>query len=138
MSVIGSSPRVWGQGETLANVGNYSGIIPTRVGTSIAQRIDYPMKAGSSPRVWGQAITVKQKTLVFGIIPTRVGTRVWRTNEPRRCEDHPHACGDKCYTSIILQRVEGSSPRVWGQVIIRCAPALIVGIIPTRVGTSKT
>ena len=33
IKVVGSSPCVWGQGENLANVGNYSGIIPMRVGT---------------------------------------------------------------------------------------------------------
>ena len=37
----GSSPRVWGQGETLGNVGNFSGIIPTRMGTSQAVRLYY-------------------------------------------------------------------------------------------------
>ena len=32
--VLGSSPRVWGQGKPIEELPGYSGIIPTRVGTS--------------------------------------------------------------------------------------------------------
>ena len=34
-SVLGSSPRVWGQGKTNGKSFKWLGIIPTRVGTSV-------------------------------------------------------------------------------------------------------
>ena len=34
LSPIGSSPRVWGQADTVSDVSQTVGIIPTRVGTS--------------------------------------------------------------------------------------------------------
>ena len=71
---IGSSPRVWGQGDLSEEEVEELGIIPTRVGTSphpvqrCKARRDHPHACGdkqrfrpallyvggSSPRVWGQ------------------------------------------------------------------------------------
>ena len=51
-------------------------------------------------------------------------------------EDHPHACGDKVKSVPLFPRRAGSSPRVWGQANSKHAVAVVVGIIPTRVGTS--
>ena len=50
--------------------------------------------------------------------------------------DHPHACGDKYdfFNDMINQA--GSSPRVWGQVVICLYIPPFNRIIPTRVGTS--
>ena len=90
----GSSPRVWGQVIRLFCPVSYSGIIPTRMGTSILhtslliQAEDHPhaygdklllfitmrLIKGSSPRVWGQVFTVSADVLKSGIIPTRMGT----------------------------------------------------------------
>ena len=73
----------------------YTGIIPTRVGTSdwVTHRIDkwedHPhacgdkstgygcvyAEKGSSPRVWGQVEYTGERHAGGGIIPTRVGTR---------------------------------------------------------------
>ena len=92
----GSSPRVWGQVAVFVYTQKYKGIIPTRVGTSIARLItahvspDHPhacgdkvflvclyyTTGGSSPRVWGQASLSPALTLSPRIIPTRVGTSV--------------------------------------------------------------
>ena len=92
---IGSSPRVWGQVFLLGYTACQSGIIPTRVGTSVISCIisvkykDHPhacgdkqladykqgKKGGSSPRVWGQVYHAFTLCGVTGIIPTRVGTR---------------------------------------------------------------
>ena len=72
--VLGSSPRVWGQGFSCASYCCASGIIPTRVGTSgsvpayltgdkdhphacgdkLTSPSTLPIDPGSSPRVWGQ------------------------------------------------------------------------------------
>ena len=91
--------------------------------------------SGSSPRVWGQEYPRAECRCQNGIIPTRVGTSVYVVK--LRCDkrDHPHACGDKA--SVALQEVSetGSSPRVWGQVIVCKLDNGNIRIIPTRVGT---
>ena len=134
--MLGSSPRVWGQGARCLNQCSNCRIIPTRVGTSPVGAItslagkDHPHACGdkelrrklkphllgSSPRVWGQAALINRIAEVKGIIPTRVGTSLF-----------PHS---------VHSSGTGSSPRVWGQV----AQGLILikpkRIIPTRVGTS--
>ncbi len=131
----GSSPRVWGQVHILAEVGEYDGIIPTRVGTSHQYKCyahnteDHPhacgdkkltlifsyTKAGSSPRVWGQVHILAEVGEYDGIIPTRVGTSHQYKCYAHNTEDHPHACGDKKLTLIFSYTKAGSSPRVWGQ-----------------------
>ena len=50
--------------------------------------------------------------------------------------DHPHACGDKFLSVKFPITGIGSSPRVWGQVILDEIECTIIWIIPTRVGTS--
>ena len=52
-------------------------------------------------------------------------------------KDHPHAYGDKWYTSCANNFGLGSSPRVWGQVTILVAYVVWKRIIPTRMGTSE-
>ena len=50
--------------------------------------------------------------------------------------DHPHAYGDKLVSYTKLRGFIGSSPRVWGQDLLASLAGKILGIIPTRVGTS--
>ena len=52
-------------------------------------------------------------------------------------EDHPHACGDKWVYYTCRYTIQGSSPRVWGQVFLQLPMILKPHIIPTRVGTSE-
>ena len=70
------------------------------------------------------------------IIPTRMGTRRYPTNPVRLAGDHPHAYGDKCYTTVCVGVSVGSSPRVWGQVAGQMSRIVSSRIIPTRMGTS--
>ena len=87
--------------------------------------------------MWGQAKVITQSYRHGGIIPTRVGTSVPNiTHQPCR-QDHPHACGDKLKASRDTPSPTGSSPRVWGQVIVTSHSLLNPGIIPTRVGTRQ-
>ena len=57
-------------------------------------------------------------------------------NNHKDTEDHPHACGDKISNPNKTGNVKGSSPRVWGQEYRKKSALEILGIIPTRVGTS--
>ena len=154
----GSSPRVWGQvpGLTVARVTGR--IIPTRVGTSNNSirygntYADHPHACGdkvrlaspeinilgSSPRVWGQEVNMLSESEMGGIIPTRVGTSCKARTLDGNSQDHPHACGDKSHIALFNCVLVGSSPRVWGQVLDAITMVSFIGIIPTRVGTSKS
>ena len=90
---------------------------------------------GSSPRVWGQDWDIRKPEYEKRIIPTRVGTSLKSVYNAPNGEDHPHACGDKYKLWKIAVKIQGSSPRVWGQAqfMFLCSPH--VRIIPTRVGT---
>ena len=147
---------MWGQASDGVNFDNCNRIIPTRVGTSrLVEKIthlgqDHPHACGdkvwsattifgivgSSPRVWGQEDNNVLINSGTGIIPTRVGTRKIKAPHMRGLWDHPHACGDKRCARSYFNPYGGSSPRVWGQEVIKAQGYVDSGIIPTRVGTS--
>ena len=149
---------MWGQDIAVICVSCAERIIPTRVGTRFAFLLcltacqDHPHACGdksyrysrlscltgSSPRVWGQDIKNIRCSQIIRIIPTRVGTRPSAICTPTCVWDHPHACGDKNTLRFRTGFVAGSSPRVWGQDVSVTADGTISGIIPTRVGTSKS
>ena len=140
--ILGSSPRVWGQVFENGKFFKNFRIIPTRVGTRsgyfnllFAQK-DHPhacgdkfqrefpdvKSAGSSPRVWGQVGSIHLDGIALRSIPTRVGTRKAVTVTITPTRDHPHACGDKVFPLERGERIIGSSPRVWGQVLAHFIP----------------
>ena len=90
---------------------------------------------GSSPRVWGQEKCIVCYSVVYGIIPTRMGTSLRVHRAVQQAWDHPHAYGDKFRKCCIHRDLIGSSPRVWGQVILCKLENGNVRIIPTRMGT---
>ena len=92
---------------------------------------------GSSPRVWGQAGIDYLERVTTRIIPTRMGTSISSYSLDKYCKDHPHAYGDKFFHAIIVYRVIGSSPRVWGQGVFSQNYRKCYRITPTRMGTSK-
>ena len=73
---------------------------------------------GSSPRVWGQGVANGHKCYSPGIIPTRMGTSRLSPFGAEGSEDHPHAYGDKSFWKKTMQKILGSSPRVWGQGLL--------------------
>ena len=135
---LGSSPRVWGQERCLKIKRLGTRIIPTRMGTSFHHTFDKHFALGSSPRVWGQAPRKTTEVFVRGssprvwgqakssayfssktrIIPTRMGTSGQIVRACVGVRDHPHAYGDKFRQAHQRTLKAGSSPRVWGQVII--------------------
>ena len=134
---LGSSPRVWGQASDNLRRLSLLRIIPTRVGTRKGNRNQTQTGLGSSPRVWGQVNSAKQHPPIVGIIPTRVGTSSKRRIQGTQAQDHPHACGDKSPNVCNCPSATGSSPRVWGQVLMPKYPLSPLGIIPTRMGTRR-
>ena len=147
---------MWGQADPNVCAVNLTGIIPMRVGTRFQARLlskrleDHPHACGdkvpcrqcqvpsqgSSPCVWGQETTITHSTGVERIIPMRVGTRILPLVYDDSLRDHPHACGDKCFSSAMKIAARGSSPCVWGQVSLLLLLLALDGIIPMRVGTS--
>ena len=73
---------------------------------------------GSSPRVWGQVIVFPPALWAVRIIPTRMGTSQMLTSITGNKGDHPHAYGDKPLVRGEKLPTLGSSPRVWGQVLL--------------------
>ena len=98
---------------------------------------DIASHVGSSPRVWGQDYSDFFCVIAPGIIPTRMGTSLRSTGQRHEPQDHPHAYGDKTLCRVCVWDAEGSSPRVWGQVLIRFLLYSGFRIIPTRMGTRK-
>ena len=84
-----------------------------RVETSNADGND-----GSSPRVWG-ALTITHPRLgVGGLIPTCVGSTWFAGSLPGRVSAHPHVCGEHFYSICRRVSESGSSPRVWGALLL--------------------
>ena len=136
--MVGSSPRVWGQALLACSHEGDPRDHPHACGDKCSFAIKKSSSTGSSPRVWGQVRPSASCELTYGIIPTRVGTRILDTVTAKEGEDHPHACGDKLLRLFRLSFLLGSSPRVWGQVIIEIFKIKHLRIIPTRVGTSRS
>ena len=90
----------------------------------------------SSPRVWGQERYALILPCIFRIIPTRMGTSVAECLFEIIYRDHPHAYGDKSLAPVGGLSGNGSSPRVWGQVVNERDIGTGKGIIPMRMGTS--
>ena len=65
----------------------------------------------------------------------RVGTSNKFCDVLNKIKDHPHACGDKIYITLLRFFDIGSSPCVWGQVFFFGDGNRRKGIIPMRVGT---
>ena len=109
---------------------------PHAYGDKKYPRSALPFLLGSSPRVWGQDSPRLNLSAISRIIPTRMGTSSYRRRLPQVSEDHPHAYGDKNNPGMRSEVARGSSPRVWGQAFAVRFAVLIIGIIPTRMGTS--
>ena len=110
---------------------------PHACGDKTLRQAGYLQRTGSSPRVWGQEIRKDETNHLYRIIPTRVGTSDKNRTARHFCKDHPHACGDKSTLLRPCVLLQGSSPRVWGQVATENFIKYRVRIIPTRVGTSQ-
>ena len=93
-----------------------------------------PPSPGSSPRVWGEELGSLSRTLRRRLIPTRVGRGMpaWGcTGSPAA---HPHACGERREDRRRRGVSDGSSPRVWGEVVRLVRLSAFQRLIPTRVG----
>ena len=134
----GSSPRVWGTALHAVNDGRVNRFIPTCVGNCRLAIVSHQFISvhphvcgellryvlidasltGSSPRVWGTGYFWLSLSELLWFIPTCVGncTALLCFLE---CEAvHPHVCGELFQTLYQPLRTPGSSPRVWGTVVL--------------------
>ena len=96
-----------------------------------------PPKGEDHPHAYGDKNVILHSIQnIKRIIPTRMGTSYHRFAFKMATPDHPHAYGDKFDVPMSPAMYSGSSPRVWGQAKAIAASAMLVGIIPTRMGTS--
>ena len=92
------------------------------------------LRSGPSPRGWGEQPHLRSQPGECRTIPTRVG----RTCEDAPCcgccTDHPHAGGENACADYLVGRIDGPSPRGWGERDVVLQPVDVVRTIPTRVG----
>ncbi len=135
----GSSPRMWGTPPLGSAVMVMRRFIPTHVGNTppaIHPGLTHSVHPhacgehnrcgvsgswfdGSSPRMWG-TLTPELVGIDPGrFIPTHVGN-----TQTRRCSSmpsavHPHACGEHRQGRVEQGSPRGSSPRMWGTLLLR-------------------
>ena len=91
---------------------------------------------GSSPRVWGILFQMFLALDSKRFIPTRVGN-TYSIHDVGCCGlVHPHACGEYRSADECAHKVCGSSPRVWGILVIGLVHRGEGRFIPTRVGNT--
>ncbi len=111
----GSSPRVWGTGNTGIWFSFYHRFIPTGVGNGVAlsnpilrspvhphgcgERFRLSARngssSGSSPRVWGTEKFQVSRTCIQRFIPTGVGNGSSDSKPILVTAVHPHGCGER-------------------------------------------
>ena len=111
---IGSSPRLWG------TPCEFSGRV---------------RDAGSSPRLWGTHLTSFNSRLLIRFIPTPVGNSDDKDRAQWLEEVHPHACGELMTKKVRVISDIGSSPRLWGTLLLLCALLQTLGSSPRLWGT---
>ena len=127
---------MWGQARSRPRHPRRLGIIPTRVGTR-GDMLSISPRWNNHPHACGDKSAIfRLSSSGVTIIPTRVGTRGQIVKNASTNWDHPHACGDKRVLNVLMTIAQGSSPRVWGQVLTYTSVYVYCRIIPTRVGTS--
>ncbi len=130
----GSSPRVWGTGQTTPQIWWSLAVHPHACGERLGFRRGEGRRTGSSPRVWGTGNAHHEQWVELRFIPTRVGNGPVPGGPKTLVTVHPHACGERRAKSRPYDCGPGSSPRVWGTASARQQKQWPHRFIPTRVG----
>ena len=91
---------------------------------------------GSSPRVWGTPTPTCLSNEIFRFIPTCVGNTRPLCRGTQGVAVHPHVCGEHSALSKSVPTPAGSSPRVWGTLVLLISTSLKLRFIPTCVGNT--
>jgi len=110
---------------------------PHACGEHITGRIALLRNHGSSPRMWGTLRSLQRVNMLFRFIPTHVGNTNRLVNLRRVAAVHPHACGEHSASATIVLNNCGSSPRMWGTLVLDGCSSGINRFIPTHVGNTQ-
>ncbi len=156
ISVLGSSPRMWGTRgfpwlDRLTprfiptHVGNTEGralrrarvlVHPHACGEHLGAQASIISAAGSSPRMWGTHLQLDEQLMETRFIPTHVGNTSSKLTPRLWLTVHPHACGEHVFASLHPAEAVGSSPRMWGTQYFLPAFSCRCRFIPTHVGNT--
>ncbi len=134
----GSSPRMWGTrlerhcGSPLprfipTHVGNTqtslffthtNPVHPHACGEHLKLKMILQFQTGSSPRMWGTHRADERPLIHVRFIPTHVGNTTNVNLQTNTLTVHPHACGEHLGRDPLSLPISGSSPRMWGTLII--------------------
>ena len=95
-------------------------------------------ESGSSPRMRGTPSGHIQTDTRLGIIPAYAGNTISHGVRYAGLRDHPRVCGEHLDGWDAQSDLKGSSPRMRGTRIERCAVNYRVGIIPAYAGNTTT
>ena len=157
-SKVGSSPRLWGTLWIKIDSQNNHRFIPTPVGNSFSWALTLTLlpvhphacgeligrviitckRYGSSPRLWGTRVKAHEKDINCRFIPTPVGNSTNSGPAGQAFSVHPHACGELPFFILEKPTYIGSSPRLWGTLVLTFADQILIRFIPTPVGNSSS
>ena len=153
----GTSPHVWGKREAARMETGLRRNIPTCVGKTIglvsvrADLTEHPhmcgenasschgmsSAAGTSPHVWGKRLRVRREEDGVRNIPTCVGKTQCAARRSRLSAEHPHMCGENPSAPYLISTSVGTSPHVWGKLMVAHFKFESVRNIPTCVGKTR-
>ena len=154
--LAGSSPRMRGTLIIVTHTEHVDRIIPAHAGNSakwICLRVcrsDHPRACGelsidvdtsktfggSSPRMRGTLFLRVHLHVPERIIPAHAGNSVDIDDIVWRGPDHPRACGELLWRTLLRGSRIGSSPRMRGTPWYRSCPVMRLRIIPAHAGNS--
>ena len=91
---------------------------------------------GSSPRMRGTRLLLQLVCLHCGIIPAYAGNTSTQRGTWFLSRDHPRVCGEHRYDQERCPRRSGSSPRMWGTLLVFRRARRRGGIIPAYAGNT--
>ena len=155
-SGAGSSPRMRGTHEVMADRRATSRIIPAYAGNTCdfdwfsgvfedhprvcgehaASKIGDAAASGSSPRMRGTHIYIQLFQCSIGIIPAYAGNTRALELSLRLRRDHPRVCGEHSNVLLMRSNCSGSSPRMRGTLSHSPHSRRRTGIIPAYAGNT--
>ena len=153
-SRCGSSPRMRGKRRLVREQHHRIRIIPAHAGQTASGRPEAscsadhpracgankslsrmsPLRNGSSPRMRGKLLRCRIGQDRHRIIPAHAGQTGGAVRPPRRCPDHPRACGANSTLQKLIRALAGSSPRMRGKPSATAPWRTITRIIPAHAG----
>ncbi len=115
----------------------YPAVHPHACGEHRTEEITQRVEDGSSPRMWGTPSAPGMAPPPARFIPTHVGNTSVGIEHCDIWAVHPHACGEHLKAVAWVDKVDGSSPRMWGTLEGVGSENEAIRFIPTHVGNTN-